>query len=138
MARVDGRGAGPGGRDRRRASTSPWAPPQPPQPLLVYYHGGGWVIGDLDTHDSACRFLAAHTGVAVLSIDYRLAPEHPFPAAVEDALAAFAWADAHADELGADPARIAVGGDSAGGNLAAVRLHTRPATPAARSRRCSS
>lgn len=89
-------------------------------PLLVYYHGGGWVIGDLDTHDSVCRFLAIAAGVLVLSVDYRLAPEHPFPAAGEDADAAFRWAAEHADELGADPGRIAVGGDSAGGNLAAV------------------
>jgi acetyl esterase len=90
------------------------------RPLLVYYHGGGWVIGDLDTHDGACRFLARHAGVNVLSIDYRLAPEHRFPAAVEDAVAAFRWAAEHAAELGSEPARVAVGGDSAGGNLAAV------------------
>jgi acetyl esterase len=89
-------------------------------PLLVYYHGGGWVIGDLDTHDNPCRFLAAHSGVAVLSVDYRLAPEHPFPAAFEDARAAFAWAAGNAGELGCDPVWIAVGGDSAGANLAAA------------------
>jgi acetyl esterase len=91
-----------------------------PAPLLVYYHGGGWVIGDLDTHDGVCRFLAAAAGVTVLSIGYRLAPEHPFPEPVEDAWAGFAWAAANAAALGADPTRIAVGGDSAGGNLAAV------------------
>jgi acetyl esterase len=95
-------------------------PPETPAPLLVYYHGGGWVIGDLDTHDGVCRFLAAAAGTAVLSIDYRLAPEHPFPAAVEDAASGFSWAHAKAAELGVDPARIAVGGDSAGGNLAAA------------------
>ena len=89
-------------------------------PLLVFFHGGGWVIGDLDTHDGVCRFLAATAGVAVLSIGYRLAPEHPFPAPVEDAWAAFSWAAANAASLGADPARIAVAGDSAGGNLSAV------------------
>ena len=92
--------------------------PRPPQPLLVFFHGGGWVIGDLDTHDGVCRFLAEHGGCRVLSVDYRLAPEHPFPQPVEDAVAAFAWAVEHAAELGADPARIAIGGDSAGGNMA--------------------
>jgi acetyl esterase len=95
-------------------------------PLIVYYHGGGWVVGDLVTHDGVCRFLAAHTGFRVLSVDYRLAPEHPFPAPVEDAIAAFEWAVENADRLGADPARIAVAGDSAGANLsAAVCLHAR-------------
>jgi len=90
----------------------------PRQPLLVYFHGGGWCVGGLDTHDGPCRFLATHSGAAVLSVDYRLAPEHLFPAAVDDAFAAFRWAANHAEELGADPERVAVIGDSAGGNLA--------------------
>jgi acetyl esterase len=93
---------------------------QSPLPLLVFLHGGGWVRGNLDSHDNVCRFLAREAGVLVLSVDYRLAPEHKFPAAVEDSLAAFRWAGEHAADLGADPAAIAVGGDSAGGNLTLV------------------
>jgi acetyl esterase len=91
-----------------------------PLPLLVYFHGGGWTIGDLDTHDVLCRTLCAGAGIAVLSVDYRLAPEHRFPAAVDDAVASTRFARVQAGSLGVDPARIAVGGDSAGGNLAAV------------------
>jgi acetyl esterase len=86
----------------------------------VYLHGGGWVVCDLDTHDNVCRFLAREAGVLVLSVDYRLAPEHRFPAAVDDALAAFRFGAEHARDLGADPQALAIGGDSAGGNLAAV------------------
>jgi len=88
-------------------------------PLLVFLHGGGFIYGDLASHDSTCRLLSEQAGVRVLAIDYRLAPEHPFPAAYDDALAAFDWAHEHATEIGADTARIGVGGDSAGGNLAA-------------------
>jgi acetyl esterase len=111
-----------------------YAPAEPgaPHPLLVYYHGGGFTYGDLETHDGVCRILCRHAGAHVLAIDYRLAPEHRFPAAVEDARAALRWAFANARALGADPQRVGVGGDSAGGNLAAVvsQLAARDGGPA--------
>jgi acetyl esterase len=89
-------------------------------PVLVFFHGGGWVIGDLDTHDGICRSLANAAGCVVASVDYRLAPEHHYPVAAEDAYAATRWVIAEAPRLGVDGRRVAVGGDSAGGNLAAV------------------
>lgn len=89
-------------------------------PVLVYFHGGGWVMGGLDSHDATCRQLAVDVGCVVVSVDYRLAPEHPFPAAVHDAMAVTFWVAAHASEIGGERSRIAVAGDSAGGNLAAV------------------
>lgn len=91
-----------------------------PLPVLVWLHGGGWVIGDIDTYDSTVRALANATGAVVASVDYRLAPEHRFPAGVEDSLAAVRWVADNAASLGGDASRLAVGGDSAGGNLAAV------------------
>ena len=92
-------------------------------PLLVYFHGGGWVLGDIETHDGLCRLICRDAGVHVLSVDYRRPPEHKAPAAVDDAFAAYRWALDNGAELGADPNRVAVGGDSAGGNLAALVCH---------------
>ena len=89
-------------------------------PTILYFHGGGWVIGSLEGYDLPCRFFAARTGCAVVAVDYRLAPEHKFPAAIDDAATAFRWLAANAASLGLDPARIVVAGDSAGGTLAAV------------------
>jgi acetyl esterase len=89
-------------------------------PCLVFFHGGGWVIGDLDSHDVVCRKLADEGELIVISVDYRLAPEHKFPAAVEDAITATRWIAENAKQLGIDASRLTVGGDSAGGNLAAV------------------
>ncbi len=89
-------------------------------PAIVFFHGGGWVVGDLDTHDGSCRLLADVSGCVIVSVDYRLAPEHPYPAAVEDALASFRWVQEHHRELGVLAGRVGVMGDSAGGNLAAV------------------
>ncbi len=98
----------------------PLAPVTTPAPVLVYFHGGGWTIGDLDTHDVLCRQLCDQAGVAVVSVDYGLGPEQRFPRAVDDCLAATRWVQREAQALGVDGQRVAVGGDSAGGNLAAV------------------
>lgn len=108
---------GPGGPLRIRSYT-----PQGtgPFPLLVFFHGSGFVLCSLDTHDGMCRNLCAGAGCVVASVDYRLAPEHKFPAGINDCLHATRWAAAHAAELGADPACVAVAGDSAGANMAAV------------------
>jgi acetyl esterase len=108
---------GPGGPLRLRFYSPQGAGPFP---LLVFFHGSGFVLCSLDTHDGMCRNLCAGAGCVVASVDYRLAPEPKFPAGVEDCLCATRWAAAHAAEFGADPARIAVAGDSAGGNMAAV------------------
>jgi acetyl esterase len=110
-----------------------YAPPAASRDLLVYLHGGGFVIGDLETHDEACRVLCLRAATHVLGVEYRLAPEHPFPAGLLDAVSALGWAQANAASLGADPARVSVGGDSAGGNLAAVaaQLSAHDSPPAA-------
>jgi acetyl esterase len=99
-----------------------YTPPEAgsPPPLLVYVHGGGWVVGSIETHDPFCRLLSEAAGAIILSTEYRLAPENPYPAALEDVLAAYQWAATHAASFGADPQRLLLGGDSAGGNLAAV------------------
>jgi acetyl esterase len=98
-------------------------------PAIVFYHGGGWVTGDLDSHDALCRLLAVASGCVVVSVAYRLAPEAPFPAAVEDAVSAYAWVQRRSDELGHAEGQVGVMGDSAGGNLAAVvAMETRTGT----------
>lgn len=123
VARVANRDMqGPGGSLALRVYTPIAAGsfPMGPFPLMVFFHGSGFVVCSLDTHDGMCRNLCAGTGCVVVSVDYRLAPEHPFPAASDDCLAATRWAVANAAALGADPGRVLVAGDSAGGNLAAV------------------
>ena len=118
VARVEERMVpGPAGGIRLRLY---WPNAAAPAPAIVYYHGGGHVIGSLDTHDLIARNLCAGTEALVASVDYRMGPEHKFPAAVDDSVAALKWVHAHANELGADPDRIGVHGDSAGANLAAV------------------
>lgn len=111
--------AGPGGDIPIRIYT-PIEAADAPMPVLVYYHGGGWVVGDLDSHDPICRSLANASACKIVAVDYRLAPEHPWPASPDDCFAAVQWVASHADMLGVNPDRLAVGGDSAGGNLAAV------------------
>ena len=110
---------GPDGSDLPIRSYRPYGAGERP-PVVVYLHGGGWTIGDLQTHDEPCRALAAGTGAVVVSVDYRLAPEHPFPAAVDDAYAAACFVAGNAEDLGVDADRLVIAGDSAGGNLAAA------------------
>ena len=114
---------GPGGHLTIRIYRPRTAPAGKLSGALVYFHGGGFVIGDLETHDNLCRSLSLLADLMVVSVNYRLAPEHRYPAAVEDALAAFEWVHSHADELAIDASRLSVGGDSAGGGLAAVVAH---------------
>ena len=116
-----------------------------PFPVLIFLHGGGFTIGSINSHDPVTRQLAAQAEAIVVSVDYRLAPEHPFPAAVDDACAALRWAHANAAALGADPRRVAIGGDSAGSNLATVVAQLaardgdiiRPSLPSAPPRSCA-
>ena len=117
---VDQHIAGPGGALTLRVYRGQGTDATAPLPCLLFLHGGGWVIGNLESHDRLCRRLANGAGVCVVAVDYRLAPEHPFPAALDDAVHALNWVAAHAQALHIDPYRIAVGGDSAGGNLAAA------------------
>ena len=117
---IDLKAPGPGGEMTLRLVRPLGSVPGKKLPVLVYYHGGGWVIGDLDSHDTLCRELANGSGCAVVAVDYRMGPEHRFPAAVDDVIAATRWVHANAAALDLDASRIAVGGDSAGGNLAAV------------------
>jgi acetyl esterase len=113
-----------------------YQPPTAPGAGLVYLHGGGWVLGSVETHDPFCRLLSEAAGLTILSVDYRLAPEHPFPAGLDDTLAAFQWAAEHCAEWNCDASRLAIGGDSAGANLSAAATNrlcaaTGPAAPCA-------
>ncbi|HEX2213488.1 MAG TPA: alpha/beta hydrolase [Mycobacterium sp.] len=124
---------GPAGDIRVRHYRPSEGPVESQAPLLVFFHGGGQVIGSIDSHDDLCREICKRGGMHVLSVDYRLAPEHPAPAGTDDAYAAFRWAHEHAAELVADPTRVAVGGDSAGGNqatLVALRARAEGPSPA--------
>jgi len=115
--------SGANGNIPLRSYTPPESGPAP-LPVLIFFHGGGFVIGNLDTHDGLCRVLCRESGARVIAVDYRLAPEHKFPAAVDDAYAAICWVAANADRLGVDPKRMAIGGDSAGAALATVSART--------------
>jgi len=112
--------SGPDGPLRVRIITPSKDAPPAPRPLLVYFHGGGWVLGNIESHEGVCRAIANASGAIVASVDYRRPPEHRFPAAAEDAYAAICWVAEHAQDLGGAPGKLVVAGDSAGGNLAAV------------------